>query len=120
MDIKKLVVGSVVAGVAMLAVNFVLGMVPTVGDYFGADTSVWGLAHALFHGALVVIVLGWRGIGDAADGAKGGAVFGIAMALAAGISGGVNAALIGSVVAAAVVTGVAGAALAMAPGGSDG
>ncbi len=123
MDIKKLAVGAVVAGIAMHLVNTVVGMVPVAffANNFMADWQVWSIVAAVFHGAVLALVLGWKGVGDHADAAKAGATFGVAMALAMNIGGGVNAALIGALVAGAVVHGAGGVAIAMAGGGgSDG
>ena len=119
---KNWVVASVVAGLAMHVVNWIVGMVP--GDFFAMNFGAeWSLAvvGSLFAGAVLAMVLGWKGVGDAADGAKAGATLGVLMGLGASFGGsGVDAmALVGAIVAGAVVYGVGGAAVAMAPTGGD-
>ena len=121
---KNWVVASVVAGLAMHVVNWIVGMVP--GDFFAMNFGAeWSLAvvGSLFAGAVLAMVLGWKGVGDAADGAKAGATLGVLMGLGASFGGGgVDAmGLVGAIVAGIVVYGVGGAAVAMAPtGGGDG
>ena len=121
---KNWVVASVVAGLAMHVVNWIVGMVP--GDFFAMNFGAeWSLAvvGSLFAGAVLAMVLGWKGVGDAADGAKAGATLGVLMGLGASFGGGAVDAmgLVGAIVAGIVVYGVGGAAVAMAPtGGGDG
>ena len=121
---KNWVVASVVAGLAMHVVNWIVGMVP--GDFFAMNFGAeWSLAvvGSLFAGAVLAMVLGWKGVGDAADGAKAGATLGVLMGLGASFGGDAVDAmgLVGAIVAGIVVYGVGGAAVAMAPtGGGDG
>ncbi len=125
MDMKKLVTASVVAAIALLVVDFVLDMVPFVGGHHPhghhehMDMSLWGILGALFHGLVLAVVLGWRGVADAADGAKAGATYGVLLSLAHSVEAGtMDAELVGAAVGSAIVMGVAGAAVAMFGGGS--
>lgn len=124
---KNCIVASVAAAVAMHVVNWLAGMVPV--DFFtmnfGADWGWQALLGSLFAGAVLATVLGWKGVGDNADGAKAGATLGVLMGLGSGFAG-MDAfdfmSLLGAVVAGLVVYGVAGAVVAMthANMGSDG
>lgn len=122
---KNWVVASVVAAVAMFVLNLLVGMVG--GDFMSAAMAAEGtwqsIVGHLFAGSVLALVLGWRGTGDAADGAKAGAVLGILHALSGSFAG-MEAfdfmGLVGAVVTGIVVYGVGGAAVAMAPtGGGD-
>lgn len=125
---KNCIVASVAAAVAMQVVNWLVGMVPV--DFFtmnfSADLASWqGWVGALFAGAVLATVLGWKGAADTGDGAKAGATLGVLMGLGASFAG-MEAfdfmALVGAIVAGAVVYGIAGATVAMANAnmGSDG
>jgi len=122
---KNWVVASVVAAVALFVLNLLVGAVG--GDFMSATMAAEGtwqsIVGHLFAGSVLALVLGWRGTGDAADGAKAGATLGILHALSGSFAG-MEAfdvmALIGALVAGIVVVGVSGAAVAMAPtGGGD-
>lgn len=125
---KNCIVASVAAAVAMQVVNWLVGMVPV--DFFtmnfSADMTSWqGWVGALFAGAVLATVLGWKGTADTGDGAKAGATLGVLMGLGASFSG-MDAfdfmSLIGAIVAGVVVYGIAGAVVTMANAnmGSDG
>ena len=126
MDIKKLVTATVVAGIALLVVDYVLDMVPFIGGHHPhghhehADFSLYGILGALGHGLVLAVVLGWRGVADAMDGAKAGATYGVLLSLAHSLEmwGGDAGELVGAAVGSAVLVGIAGAAVAMAGGGS--
>ena len=127
MDIKKLATATVVAGIALLVADFVLDMVPFIGGHHPhghhehTDLSTFGILGALFHGLVLAVVLGWRGVSDAMDGAKGGATYGVLLSLAHSVeAGSINAELVGAAIGSAIVLGVAGAAVAMTGGGGDG
>ena len=122
---KNWVVASVVAGIAMFVLNMILGAmgVEILSATMEASFGWQSIVGHLFAGSVLAMVLGWRGTGDTADAAKGGATFGVLVGLA-GAFGGMMAfdvmALVGAIVAGIVVYGVAGAAVAMAPtGGGD-
>ncbi len=127
MDIKKLAIASVTAAVALLVVDYLLDMVPFIGghhphghhehDHFSAG----GLLGALFHGIVLAVVLGWRGVTDAMDGAKAGAVYGGLLSLAHSMEAmAFDGEMVGALIGSAVLLGVAGAAVAVTSGGSDG
>ena len=126
MDIKKLVTATVAAAVALLVVDFVIDMVPFIGGHHPhghhehMDFSTFGILGAVFHGLVLAVVLGWRGVGDAMDGAKGAATYGVLLSLAHSVeAGAINAELVGAAIGTAIVMGVAGAAVAMTGGGGD-
>lgn len=121
---KNWVVGSVVAGVAMFVVNFILGMIGV--DLLSASMEAAFTANSivghLFAGAVLATVLGWNGASDAAGAGKAAATFGVLLGLTGAISGsGFDVmGLIGAILTGAIVYGASGAALAMAPtGGGD-
>lgn len=123
MDMKKLATASVAAAVALLVVDYLVDMVPFIGGHYShANFSVWGILGALGHGVVLAVVLGWRGVSDMMDGAKGGATYGVLLSVAhslqgwEGHSGGGD--LVGAAIGSAIVVGVAGAVVAMAAGGS--
>lgn len=122
---RNWVVASVVAGVAMHVVNWLAGMVPV--DFFTANfAAAWtwqAVVGSVFAGAVLAMVLGWKGAGDASDAAKAGATLGVLHGIGTSIAG-MEAfdvmGLIGAIVAGIVVYGAGGAAVAMAPsGGGD-
>ncbi len=120
---KKLATASVAAAVALLVVDYLVDMVPFIGGHYPhGNFSVWGILGALGHGVVLAVVLGWRGVSDMMDGAKGGATYGVLLSVAhslqgwEGHSGGGD--LVGAAIGSVVVVGVAGAAVAMAAGGS--
>lgn len=123
---KKLVTASVAAAVALLVVDYLVDMVPFVGGHHPhGDFSTWGILGALGHGVVLAVVLGWRGVSDMMDGAKGGATFGVLVSVAHSLggwethSGGAD--LVGAAIGAAIIMGVAGGVVAMVGGGgSDG
>ncbi len=128
-DIKKLVTATVVAGIALLVVDYVLDMVPFIGGHHPhghhehADFTVWGILGALFHGLVLAVVLAWRGVGDAMDGAKAGATYGALLSLAHSVEGwasleGGGGELVGAAIGSAILVGIAGAAVAMTGGAS--
>ena len=129
MDMKKLVTASVAAAVALLVVDYLVDMVPFIGGHHPHghhehnDFSVWGILGALGHGVVLAVVLGWRGVSDMMDGAKGGATYGLLLSVAHSLEGweGHSGAgeLVGAGIGSALVVGVAGAVVAMATGGSD-
>ena len=126
MDIKKLVIATIAAGVALFVVDLVLDLVPFIGGHHPhghhehADMSVWGALGALFHGLVLAVVLGWRGVADAKDGATAGATYGVLLSLAHSVEGGaINAELVGAAIGSAILVGVAGAAVAIAGGKSS-
>ncbi len=127
MDIKQLVKPTIVAAVALLVADYVLDMVPFIGGHHPhghhehSDFSTFGLLGTLFHGLVLAVVLGWRGVGDAMDGAKAGATYGVLLSLAHSVEAGmIDAELVGAAIGSAVVLGVAGGAVAKFGGGSDG
>lgn len=124
MDMKKLVTASVAAAVALLVVDYLVDMVPFIGGHYPhASFSVWGILGALGHGVVLAVVLGWRGVSDMMDGAKGGATYGVLVSVAHSLQGWEGHAgggdLIGAAIGSALVVGIAGAVVAMATGGSD-
>ncbi len=124
---KKLVTTSVAAAIALFVVDLVLDMVPFIGGHHPhghhehADLSIWGGLGALFHGVVLAVVLGWKGVSDAMDGAKAGATYGALLSLAHSFEAGdMSAELVGAAIGSAILVGVAGAAVALAGGSSDG
>lgn len=116
---KNCIIASVVAGVAMHVVNWLVGMVP--GEFFamnfGAMLDSWqAWVGTVFMGGVLATVLGWKGAGDPADGAKAGATVGVLMGLGSAFAG-MEAfdvmALVGGIVAGAVVYGIGGATVSM-------
>ena len=121
---KKLVTASVAAAVALLVVDYLVDMVPFIGGHHQhSDFSTWGILGALGQGVVLAVVLGWRGVSDMMDGAKGGATYGVLVSVAHSLGGwaehGGGGALVGAAIGAAVIMGVAGAVVAMTSGGSD-
>jgi len=122
---KKLVTASVAAAVALLVVDYLVDMVPFIGGHHQhSDFSTWGILGALGQGVVLAVVLGWRGVSDMMDGAKGGATYGVLVSLAHSLGGweehgGGGGDLVGAAIGAAVILGVAGAVVAMTSGGSD-
>lgn len=127
MDMKKLAVTSVAAGVALFAADFVLDYIPFIGGHHPhghhehADMSVGGVLGALFHGVVLAMVLGWKGVGDMMAGAKAGACFGLVLSLAHSLEAmDFSGELVGAALGSMIMMGVAGAAVAVAGGASDG
>ena len=117
---KNWVVASVVAAVAMFVVNLILGMVGVeiISATMAAEFTAQGIVGHLFAGSVLALVLGWKGTGDAADGAKAGATVGVLMGLAGMDLTGMG--VVGAVLTGILVYGISGAAVAMAPtGGGD-
>lgn len=84
----------ILATLAVFATTFVLGFIiyqPVLGDFFAANTAAgvirenpvfWQIIVGQLCGAaLLVTVLSWKGVESAADGVKGGAVFGLLLSL---------------------------------------
>ncbi len=128
---KKLVTASVAAAVALLVVDYLVDMVPFIGGHHPhghhehSDFSTWGILGALGHGVVLAVVLGWRGVSDMMDGAKGAAIYGVLLSVAHSLENWPNhegaGELLGAAIGTAVVMGVAGGVVAMASGGgSDG
>lgn len=123
---KRLLTASVVAAIAFLVVDFILDMVPFIGGHHPhghhehEDMSLFGLLGALFHGLVLAVVLGWRGVGDAKDGAKAGATYGALLSVTHSIEAGtIDAELVGAAIGSAILLAASGAAVAMVSGGSD-
>ena len=123
MDMKKLVSTTIVAGIALFAVDYLLDMVPFIGGHHPhghhehQDLSVWGGLGALMHGLVLAVVLGWRGVTDAKDGAMAGATYGVLLSLAHSVEAGtMNGELVGAAIGSAILVGVAGAAVAVVGG----
>ena len=121
---KNWVVGSVVAGVAMFVVNWLLGAigVDLLSASMEAGFNASSIVGHLFAGAVLATVLGWNGASDAAGAGKAGATVGVLLGLAGQIGGmGFDAmGLIGAILTGAIVYGVSGAVMTMAPtGGGD-
>ena len=124
---KKLVTATVAAAVALLVADYLVDMVPFIGNNHphghaeNSAFSTWGILGALGHGVVLAVVMGWRGVADAMDGMKGGATYGLLLSVAHSLeAGSLNGDLVGAAIGSAVVMGVAGAAVAMTGGGSDG
>ena len=124
---KKLVTTSVAAAIALFVVDLVLDMVPFIGGHHPhghhehMDLSVWGGLGALLHGVVLAVILGWKGVSDAMDGAKAGATYGVLLSLAHSFEAGdMSAELAGAAIGSAILVGIAGAAVAMVGGSSDG
>ena len=103
---KNFATGTVAAAVALLVLGFIQGAAG-VGEAANLDLN--GILGLLFSGAFYTLVLGWRGVGNAQDGFKGGAVLGAVMSLMG--NGIMSADAVMALVVAAVVTGVVGAVL---------
>ncbi len=119
---KKCVVNSVVAGVAMFVVNYVLGMigVDLLSAAMEASFGWQSIVGHLFAGGVLATVLSWNGASDAGEAGKAGATFGVLIGLAhafAGMDGFNFMALIGAVITGVIVYGVAGAVMTMVPTG---
>lgn len=86
----------ILATLGAFATMFVLGFViyqPVLGDFFAANAGTatgvikenpvfWQIIVGQLCGAaLLVTVLSWKGVASAADGFKGGAVFGLLLSL---------------------------------------
>ncbi len=103
----------------MHVVNWVVGMVP--GEFFaanfGAELASWqGWVGSIFMGGVLATVLGWKGAGDPADGARAGATVGVLLGLGSAFAGMGDfdvMALVGGIVAGAVVYGIAGATVSI-------
>lgn len=125
MDMKKLVTATIAAAIALFVVDLVLDMVPFIGGHHPhghhehSDMTVWGALGAVFHGLVLAVVLTWRGVSDAKDGATAGATYGVLLSLAHSVEAGdMSAELVGAAIGSAVLVGIAGAAVAMAGGKS--
>ena len=126
MDMRKLVTATIVAGVTLFVVDLVLDLVPFIGGHHPhghhehEDLSVWGALGSLFHGLVLAVVLGWRGVSDAKDGAIGGATYGALLSVTHSVeAGNINAELVGAVIGIGILMGAAGAAIALAGGSSS-
>jgi len=113
---KKWIIGTLTAAVAMFVVNLALGVLgigllaaPLVAAFTAASIAV----H-VFVGAVLATALGWRGTQGAVDAAKAGAVIGILVGVAAAIgnSGFGVMGLIGAILTGTIVYGIAGALVA--------
>lgn len=109
----------ILATLAAFATTFVLGFIiyqPVLGDFLAANTAegvirenpvFWQIIVGQLCGAaLLVTVLSWKGVASAADGAKGGAVFGALVSLFYGFMnlGTMNTTTMNAVLVDAVVT----------------
>ena len=124
----------ILATLAAFATMFVLGFViyqPVLGDFFAANAGTatgvikenpvfWQIIVGQLCGAaLLVTVLSWKGVESAADGFKGGALFGLLLSLFYGFMnlGTMNTSTMTAVLVDVVVTvvlmGAAGAVGAM-------
>ncbi|MDE0475216.1 MAG: hypothetical protein F4020_01765 [Gammaproteobacteria bacterium] len=103
---KNFAIGTVAVAVALLVLGYVEGAVG-VGE--AATLDLAGILGLLFAGAFYTLVLGWRGVGNAQDGFKGGAVLGAVMSLMG--NGIMSGDAVMALVVAAVVTGIVGAVL---------
>ncbi len=121
---KNWVVGSVVAGVAMFVVNWVLGAIgiDLVSASMSAEFTANSIVGHLFAGAVLATVIGWHGASDAGGAGKAAATFGVLMGLAGQIGGmGFDVmGLIGAILTGAIVYGISGAVMAMVPAGGGG
>jgi hypothetical protein len=85
---KKLVTATVAAAVALLVADYLVDMVPLIGNNHphghaeNSAFSTWGILGALGHGVVLAVVMGWRGVADAMDGMKGGATYGLLLSVA--------------------------------------
>ena len=96
---KNFATGTVAAAVALLVLGYVEGAVG-VGEAASLDLN--GILGLLFSGAFYTLVLGWKGVSNAQDGFKAGALLGALMSLMSmGIMSGdaVMAAVVAAVVA---------------------
>ena len=125
MDIKKVSIATVVAAVALLAGDYILDMVPWIGGHHPhghhehTHFSLYGILGGLFHGLVLAVVLQWRGLGNAMDGLKAGATYGVLLSLAHSMeAGNINSELVAAAIGSAILVGIAGAAVA-ATGGKD-
>lgn len=132
MDSKRLLTGTIVGGVLVAAMGFLIYEVILAGFFEGQtmvtprDAPIWWatIVSALAHGLLLTLVIGWAGGSSAMDGLKTGAVlglllwFGADMILYALMEYSTLAGAIGDSIGAAVQYGVAGAAVGMAAGKS--
>ncbi len=124
----------ILATLAAFATSFVLGFIiyqPVLGDFFAANAGTatgvirenpvfWQIIVGQLCGAaLLVTVLSWKGVESAADGFKGGAVFGLLLSLFYGFMnlGTMNTTTMNAVLVDVVVTvvmmGAAGAVAAL-------
>jgi hypothetical protein len=112
---KNFATGTVAAAVALFVLHYVAGMAG-VGEAATLDLN--GILGLLFGGAFLTLVLGWRGVSNAQDGFKAGALVGALMSLG-GMSGDMGGAVMAAVVA-AVVTGIVGVVLGTLAGRESG
>lgn len=128
MDIKKLVIATVAAGVALFVADLVLDLVPVIGGHHPhghhehEDLSLWGGLGALFHGLVLAVILGeWRGVEDAMAGAKAGAIYGALLSLTHSVEAGdISGELVAAAIGSAILVGIAGATIAIVGGKSSG
>ena len=123
---KNWVVGSVVTGVVMFVVNWLLGAigVDLLSASMEAGFTAPSIVGHLFAGAVLATVLDWNGASDAAGAGKAGATFGVLLGLADAIGGDMGGfaamGLIGAILSGAIVYGVSAAVKTMVPtGGGD-
>ena len=123
---KNLVKATVAAAVAFLVVDYLLDMVPFIGGHHPHghhehnDMSLYGVLGAVFHGLVLAVVLGWRGVGDVKDGATAGAIYGALLSVTHSVEAGmIDAELVGAAIGSAILVGAAGAAIALVSRGSE-
>jgi len=109
---KKWMIGTLTAGVAMFVVNMVLGAlgVSLLTATVAATFTATSIGVHLFAGAVLATALGWRGAQGTVDAAKAGAVIGILLGVASAIgnSGFGVMGLIGAILVGTIVYGIAG------------
>jgi len=116
--VKKWIIGTVVAGVAMFVVNLILGAVGInlLSASMAAAFTARSIAVHLFAGAVLATALGWKGASDALGAARAGAIIGVLLGLvgAVGGSGFSFMVLLGAILTGIVVYGVSGAVMMVA------
>ena len=112
---KNFATGTVAAAVAILVLGYVEGAVG-VGE--AATLDLGGILGLLFSGAFYTLVLGWRGVANAQDGFKAGAVLGAVMSLMS--NGIMSGDAVTALVVGAIMTGIIGVVLGALAGRGSG
>lgn len=128
--ISRCAVASVAGGLVYFVLGWVVyGMILPSDPSTAAEPVLWSIGlGSVFLGAVLALVLGWRGVAGAADAFKAAAGFGVLLGLAVGFqlmgtmeaSGLDTATVLRDAVIGGLMYGVVGVVVAMALGGEEG
>ena len=121
MSLKNCLVRSVAAGLALFVLGWIIYGFLLEPSGVAETPIMWAIVlGSLLSGALLTLVLGWKGTSGAPEGAKAGGVFGLVMVLAGGfmahgtmMAGPVLGEVFRDGIVALVMYGIAGAVVGM-------